>query len=425
MLEGLTYRVAGALFHQPVLLRRLAHQLRRHPALASLLGIAAAAEDVRTVLADEARFSHAHYPEVMLGGPFLIGLPSGTAHTARRQCLHHLLPTPDRVAEASAAALAAVVQRLVANAGSATTLRFDLIDDYMAPLVWNALRLVYDAQAEPHGKVDPELVTAARWLGAQLLIGSTGTAATRARAMRSAALMQTLYDSGEAGASENLALDGRWRTAIPSRQERVRDAVGLAWVGHPSTTQGGALILQELLARPVVHDELAIAVHKLAAPVDVMPPYHRERLRDHVLELLRFRPPFPLIGRLVPETARVRAGPDPSLGLKLAAGRRIAMLLGALFDPDAHHHDPESYVPGRTFRRPEDRWLMFGSGPRSCIAAELVVEVLVTALHGLLWLGPPGRLLRAGRPAFEGPVIVHLPVQVSWPPPRPGPRGSA
>lgn len=424
MLDALAYRISSAVFHQPLLLRSLARQLRRHPQLASLLGIAVAADDVRTVLADEARFSHAHYPEVMLGGPFLIGLPSGAAHGARRQCLHQLLPTPDQVAEASAAALGVVVQNLVGKAAGAGSLRFDLIDDYMAPLVWNALRRVYDAGAEPRAEVDAELVAAARWLGAQLLIGTTGTAATRARALRSAALMQQFYERGEAGARKDLMLDRRWRAAIPSRQERVRDAVGLAWVGHPSTTQGGALILQELLARPAVHAELATAAQALRAPVQVMPPHHRDRLRDHVLELLRFRPPFPLVGRLVPQTARVPTQPGADAGLKLAAGRRTAMLLGALFDPDAHEQDPDSYVPGRTFRRPEDRWLMFGSGPRSCIAAELVVEVLVTALHGLLWLGPPGRLLRrAGRAAFEGPVIVHLPVQA--PLPQPQPQGAA
>lgn len=415
MLDGLAYRVAAALFHQPLLLRTLANQLRRHPALASLLGIAAAADDVRTVLADEARFSHAHYLEVMLGGPFLIGLPSGAAHGARRQCLHRLLPTPDRVAEASAEALAAVVRRLLEKHDGATTLRFDLVDDYMAPLVWSALRRVYDAAAEPQAEVDPELVTAARWLGAQLLVGTTGTAATRARALRSAALMQQVYERGEAGAGDDLALDGRWRAAIPSRQERVRDAVGLAWVGHPSTVQGGALIVQELLARPAVHAELATAVRTLAAPVHVMPPHHRDRLRDHVLELLRFRPPFPIVARLVPEAARLRDGPGADHGPRFSAGRRSAMLLGALFDPDAQDQDPDCYVPGRTFRRPEDRWLMFGSGPRSCIAAELVVEVLVTALHGLLWLGPPGGLLRAGRAVFEGPVLVHLPVRLQPP----------
>lgn len=92
MLAALRYRIVRAMFHQPRLLRAVAGALRRHTALSSALGVAAGIDAVRAMLSQETRFSHGHYPAVMPGGPFLIGLPSGPVHGAKRQCLQGLLP---------------------------------------------------------------------------------------------------------------------------------------------------------------------------------------------------------------------------------------------------------------------------------------------------------------------------------------------
>jgi cytochrome P450 len=429
MLAALRYRIVSAMFHQPRLLRAAAGALRRHAALSSALGVAAGINAVRAMLSQETRFSHGHYPAVMPGGPFLIGLPSGPVHAAKRQCLQGLLPRRELLVAASARALDALVGELRARTGVRDPLRFDLVDDYMVPLVWNALRLTYDERAEPVTEVDRELVQAARWLGAQLLIGAAATPAVQQRALRSARQLSIAFDDAMSGAPSDFGFDARWLRAVPARTERLRDAIGLMWVGHPSVTQAGVLMMQELLARPEEYARLIEATARVGGTAADMPPHHRELLRAHVLELLRFRPPFPLLGRLVAQPTQLPSGASGQSGpadgavaeaIHVKAGACIAMTLGALFDPAAQHEDPRRYVPGRHFHHEEDRLLMFGTGPRRCIAGDQVVEVLVTALHGLLCLGlvpaasgasaSKAPLRQARRCSFDGPIIVHMPM---------------
>lgn len=401
---ALTYRVVAALFNQPRLLRGVAAVVRRSTALSSALSLVASAAGARDVLSREANFSHGHYPEVMLGGPFLIGLRSGPAHSARRACLHGLLPTPGQVATGTEAALALLlpdVQRRLAEDG-----HFDFVSHFMVPLVWNAIRLAYDPAARPTLEMRHELMLAARWLGAQLLIGSVAGDEARQRAMRSASALTQACRAGE------FALDGRWTKALPDEGEQHRNAVGLLWVGHPATVQAGAFMLLELLARPTVYARLREEMRHALADGQVEAPPLRERLREHVLELLRFRPPFPLAGRLVPEPAAFAASADPKTGKgRVAAGSVVVMLIGALFDPAAQHEDPDEYLPGRHFHDEEDRWLIFGAGPRHCIAREQVVEILVSALSGLLRIGAAQQVLKPrGRRAldYDGPVLTRL-----------------
>lgn len=399
------YRVASALFNQPRLLRGVAAVVRRSSALSSALSLVASAAGVREVLAREGSFSHGHYPEVMLGGPFLIGLRSGPGHSAKRACLHGLLPTPAQVASGTEAALALLlpeVQRRLDEDG-----HFDFVAHFMVPLVWNAIRLAYDPAAGPTLEMRRELMLAARWLGAQLLIGSVATGEARQRALRSAVALTQACRNGD-----EFALDGRWQNALPDEAERHRDAVGLLWVGHPATVQAGAFMLLELMARPEVYARLREEMRRALANGQVGSPQLRERLREHVLELLRFRPPFPLAGRLVPEPAAFTATSDPADAKgRAAAGSMVVMLIGALFDPAAQHEDPDEYLPGRHFHDEEDRWLVFGAGPRHCIAREQVVEILVGALSGLLRIGDAEQVLKAnGRRAlsYDGPVLTRL-----------------
>lgn len=408
--QKLIYRVACGLFNQPLLLRAVARLVRGSGALASATGLVASAAGVRDVLARESHFTHGHLPPVMLDGPFLIGLPSGALHAEKRACLHGLLPTPQRLAAATQHVLQ---PQLLDRVRSQLAQRrvFDLIEDYMVPLIWYAILIAYREPdpAQPLPEVVPmerEWLLAARWLGAQLLIGSVAPPDERQRALRSATLLDAAFARAQGGPRPlPFTLDARWAAAIPQDRPRLRDAIGLLWVGHPATVQGGALMMLELLARPQEYRRLCA---EMARHSDTNCPQLRERLRDVVLELLRFRPPFPLVGRLVPTAASFPAGTGSgaSGSAQARAGNLTAMTIGALFDPAAQREDPREFLPGRHFHNPEDRLLMFGAGPRHCVAREQVIEILVSALAGLLRLGP----LRAQRrrPVYDGPVIVEM-----------------
>ncbi len=420
--QKLVYRIASALFHQPLLLRAVARLVRCSGALASATGLVASARGVRDVLARETHFTHGHLPAVMLDGPFLIGLPSGPQHAQKRACLHRLLPQAEQMAEATQKAVHNVLPHLQAKLKAQKS--FDLIEDYMAPLVWCAIRLAYDPQrtlgrlqAESSPEPEPmerEWLLAARWLGAQLMIGGVAPPDERQRALRSAALLGAAFAQGQTPATPGpFRLDGRWVTPVPGNTPgntpSLRDAMGLLWVGHPATVQGGALMMQELLARPEeyrrLRAEMAAANNRGVAGYPPM----RDQLRDHVLELLRFRPPFPLLGRLVPTQASFPngTGPDAAGTTPARPGSVVVMTIGALFDPAAQREDPRKYLPGRHFNEPEDRLLMFGAGPRHCVAREQVVEILVSALAGLLELGDTPLRAR-GRRVYDGPVIVEM-----------------
>lgn len=406
LLDSLTYRAASGLFHQPLLLRAIAWLLRRSVFLSTALSAVATAEGVRRALGREAAFTHARYEPLLIDGPFLIGLPSGPVHDAKRKCLLGLLPTPAQVAAGTLQCLPAICAdvraRVVADG------RFDLITDYIVPLTWNAISIAYGAPAARKLAVAPGLLEAARALGAQLLIGEIAPAAMRQRALRS----KELLDQAFAGAMNEAATDMSppWAAATPNFDERRRDAIGMLWVGHPATTQAGALNLQELLDRPALYDELRAQ----AALPGNMPdsPAWRATLHAHVLELLRFRSPFPMLARTVPREATYPAGDDKVA--KARPGTLGVLTIGALFDPKAQDRSPRKYDPQRRFHVTNDRWLIFGAGPRHCIAQDQVVEILVTALAGLLSLSPrplryagwPGR-----RRVYDGPVIVGMPMR--------------
>jgi hypothetical protein len=413
----LAYRLASGLFNQPRLLRAIAALARRDPLRAASLRLVATATGVREVLSHEASFTHGHYPSVLVGGPFLIGMPSGQAHRESRQCLMHLLPSPAELARETQTALAALLQNLTGpeRAGRA----FDLVEDVLAPLVWRALHRAFNAghEAPP---LTREWLLAARWLGAQLMIGSVAPMAVTQRAQRSAAVLERAFMAAPAraagsGAQRSVRLHSGWQSGTASVEQQRRDAVGLLWVGHPSTVQAGALMLLELLARPA----LFLRLSRETADVDWQAPWPdwlRERLLDHVLELLRFRPPFPLLARQVPRPAAFLPDAACAMPAELESpGSVLAMLIGALFDPKAQQEDPRAYLPGRHFHHPEDRFLIFGAGDRHCIAREHVLEILVTALGGYLALhGRRGRLHRrwSDRLVWDGPVIARMPVRL-------------
>ena len=407
---ALAYRVVSAIFHQPLLLRVIAGVARRSAALSSALSLVASADGVRQALAREAAFTHARYAPLLVDGPFLIGLLSGPAHAAKRQCLQGLLPTPEAIAQATVATLPAIdqgVQAQVKESGE-----FDLIEDYMMPLVWNGIRIAYGATAATALDQDRSLLEAARWLGAQLLIGEVAPAALRQRALRSAAIVDGAFDRAMSNANTNLS--PAWEACTPDPIERRRDAIGLLWVGHPATTQAGALMLQELMSRPALYESL-LAESKRPGNTPASPCW-RTTLQSHVVELMRFRSPFPMLVRTVPREALypLDDGGDAGAVATAKPGALLVLTIGALFDPGAQDKAPRKYDPTRKFHVCADRWLIFGAGPRHCIAQHQVVEILVTALAGLLSMTElPLRPVRNPwrRRTYDGPVIVKMPLR--------------
>jgi len=128
----------------------------------------------------------------------------------------------------------------------------------------------------------------------------------------------------------------------------------------------------------------------------------RNEARAHVLEALRLRPPFPILTREVKRDTLTGANGEGSV----AGGSRYTVMgIGAMSDPAAMH-DPQAYRPGRKFKDERDRFLMFGWAGRQCPGRDPVVEILASALLGIVrlprltWASPWWR-----RVQFDGPII--------------------
>jgi cytochrome P450 len=125
-------------------------------------------------------------------------------------------------------------------------------------------------------------------------------------------------------------------------------------------------------------------------------------VRDHVLELMRFRPVFPLLVRDVPRDTELETG--HSRNAPCAAGAKVGVWsIAALFESRAVRHSGR-FHPGRDWGDEKDlRYLMFGYGSRQCPAKDYAVEMMTSALIGLLSL--PNSQLRLARE--EGKAIVY------------------
>jgi len=252
-----------------------------------------------------------------------------------------------------------------------------------------------------------------RHVGAHLLVGGVATPAVQARAEASAAALRRRITR------RTSALRGALASRMPqaSDDDLRRSAIGLMWVAHPATVQAGVNLVRELLARPPLQESLRKRVAQArdaASHGTGLGPWLavdlRSELADMVLELLRFRPPFPVLSRDVPRDALLAlAGDQPA---RIAAGRTMKlMVIGALFDERATT-EPARFRPGRLWQDPDDRYLVFGFGPRRCPATQHVLEMLVSLLIGLLQLPRPVRLAR-DRHAMrhDGPATVQMRVE--------------
>ncbi|RYY98897.1 MAG: cytochrome P450 [Comamonadaceae bacterium] len=393
----LSYRAVSAAVHQPLALRGLATFIRTTPRARGLLSTVASREDVVGVFQRPSAFSSSAHRPNLVAGEFAIGMESDARHACERAQLLRHLPSPT----VFAARASAESQRLIAALRAGGSRRFDLIDDYMVPIVWQALGGSFGQALPALSPGDPMFLNL-RYVGAHLIAGATATDAVQRRARESAAALNA-WVRGQLP-----ALQALWQMPAQAQREAVaRNVIGMLWVGHPATVQSGALMMQELLARPEVLHALAGRVRQSTDPWGDAPL--RELLARHVLELLRFRPPFPILRRDVPRD--VLYGADGK-AVARAGAQLTLMVIGALFDPAAHGGaDPTRYDPDRAPSHPDDRYLVFGAAQRQCIAPDQVVETLVSALTGLLllpqlrWAQPWWRRMR-----YDGPIIASAPL---------------
>ena len=235
--------------------------------------------------------------------------------------------------------------------------------------------------AGAHGNVnDPGLqrqyLMEIRYVAGQLLAGSSATL----RVQRRAELCADALRARIAGVSNDI--QRAWK--VPASPDLERNAVGLAWISHPVTVQSGALIVQELLERPEVHRDLRAKAAHLGAAV-WQDDNFRALVRNHVLELMRFRPIFPLLARDVPRDTEFETGARRNATCP-GGGKMTVLSIAAMFDTLAVP-DSEQFCPSRNWGNQEDlRWLMFGYGTRQCPARTYAVEILTSALIGLLIL---------------------------------------
>lgn len=394
LFKRLRYELISRLYHQPELLRRAASYLRRKPSLARIAGVVAGRDTVKAVFHRQWSFSTTQAPN-MLAGQFVIGMDAGTRQKSDREFLRRVIGSPDSFGVESAKKARERIRELQDSKPDS----FDLIHGYLTQVVWAALvdalgsPAAQQIAAEANGVAGPpdELFHELRHLGAQLIIGSTSPECVRARAEQAGASVNRRV------AAAHGALRREWAAHHPPNDDVMHcNAVGLMWVAHPATVQAGALCVQELLTtRKELLERLVGRAAELKDSVWSDRGF-RKTVKDEVLNLLARRPPFPILARSLPRNAWFSIGDGFPPGHAAAGSELILLVIGALNDPAAAGDE-------------DDRYLMFGAGERACIAREHVVEILASALTGLLLLPELKWARRWGRRIeYDGPVISRM-----------------
>lgn len=365
-------------------LRWLGALLRYFPFVGGWFGVAARASAVTGVLKRPRSFSNTAHAPNLASGEYLIGMDPGPTYAADKVLLDKRLAILATTLPASADR---EVKRLLSHLKKQETEPFDLIAQYLMWIVFRAMYPLFGSATDSvaagaRGNVkDPGLqeqyLMEIRYVAGQLLAGGSATL----RVQRRAELCADALRARIAGVKDEI--QRAW--GIPASPDIERNAVGLAWISHPVTVQSGALVVQELLRRPEIHKALRAEAQRLGTPAVWQDRKFRDLVRDHVLELMRFRPIFPLLARDVPRDTEFETGARRN-ALCPAGGKMTVLSIAAMFDSRAVL-DSRRFFPERDWGKHDDlRWLMFGYGTRQCPARTYAVDILTSALIGLLTL---------------------------------------
>ncbi len=396
----------------PEVWRFIGAGLRRWPALSHVLPFAARRSAVQQVLTRPKSFSNTSHAANLVASDFLIGMDPGVTYDADRALFASILGSLK--VSVSTHADQEAQRRIKLIRGS---VGFDLIDDYLMWVVLSAIKLAFgpafDGIVAGSRTVQPDEATQRNYLreirhvAAHLFAGWLAPQAVAQRAEVSAASLRSRIEKMIP------VLQGAWSAAGSMPNEAIRrNAIGLAWVSHPVTAQSGALAFQELLGRPGVYEELRKKAHALKDNVWTDTDFRKD-VSDHVLELMRFRPVFPLLAREVPRATQYEAGARKNA--KCPAGSSLTVLsIAASFDAHQRENIGE-YCPGQLNKKdPEMKFMMFGYSKRRCPAKDHAVDMLTSAFIGLLtlpelrWADPWG-----SRIVYDGPMISRMRLRIA------------
>lgn len=398
----------------PMVWRTLGAALRYWPFLSRLVPFAGRRSAVLQVLSRPRSFSNTAHAVQLIAGDFQIGMDPGPEYDADKAIFDSLLASLDVEADADAQARSRVAGLAERLRGPVAGRSFDLLEDYLMWIVLRAVQPALGAAAEsvisgsrecvPDERLERDYLHELRHVAAHLFAGELAPLAVQRRAEVNAASLRARIEA----MTPELSMSWPQAATAPYKAIR-RTAIGLAWVSHPVTVQSGALAFQELLRRPAVYRALRRQVAALGAGAwDRRNAAFRTLVRDHVLELMRFRPVFPLLARDVPRATEYESGGRRN-PVCPAGSSQTVLSISALFD--AHGvPDAAAYCPHRQWGDAEpSRYLMFGYGDRQCPARTHAVDMLGSALIGLLTL-PELRLTRRGSRGirYDGPMISSM-----------------
>jgi hypothetical protein len=406
-IRRLLYGVFCWLNRHTIVLRGFGAVLRLWPFVGGWVGVAARASAVKNVMTMPRSFSNTAHEPNLVAGDYLIGMDPGPVYNADRALLNARLACLNVQVDADREAKQRVAQLKQEQTP------FDLIDDYLLWIVFRAIEPVFGAAASKvaageHGNVNDrglqrQYLLEVRYVAGQLLAGSSSTIDIQRRAELCAAALRARI----AGVNGDI----RNSCGVSSSSEVIeRNAVGLAWISHPVTVQSGALVVQELLSRPKVYRTLLAVAGQLETRIWENDDF-RKSVRAHVLELMRFRPIFPLLARNVPRDTEFETGGRSNAGCP-GGGKVTVLSVAALFDSRAVP-DSGRFCPHRDWGTEKDlRYLMFGYGDRQCPAKDYAVDILTSALIGLLSL-PELRLERDDGKAiiYDGALMTRMRVR--------------
>ncbi len=405
--RALSYGAFCWLNRHIIVLRGFGALLRFWPSLGGVFSAVARASAVTGVLTRTRSFSNtAHVPNLVAGN-YLIAMDPGPTYSSDRKLLEDRLACLNVRVDADEEARQRIIELRKLEGKP-----FDLIEDYLMWVAFRAISPVFGTAASSvavgaGGNVNDvglrrQYLREVRYVAGQLLSGSLSTLRFQRRA-------ELCADSLRARISGlRSAIQNAW--GVSSSTDIERNAVGLSWVSHPVTVQSAALVAQELLNRPEVYQTLRSMAAKIVGPDLWRDNDFRKCIRDHVLELMRFRPVFPVLARDVPRDTELETGGNRNAPCP-GGGKVLILSIAALFDPRVVS-DSARFCPHRSWPDEDLRWLMFGYGERRCPAREYAVEILTSALIGLLTM-PELRLAHDDGKAivYDGPLMSRMRVR--------------